>query len=493
MVSQTPGAQDLDPAISLEHLVLRCKESFLRICPFLSDVPEAVLIRQPQPRHLTLALASLGCLDCPGSEDLSLRLWQAAAMQLTGMLEVRSGEARNLSTVITVRCHARVLCVCVANLHHKGLILETYGFLSASPSVWRQTWMMHGYIKTVSWECTSFHELDTHCPKVVLENLDCRSIYRAATVPQLGHGGTFKTELQPVSLLVDVVENFRTHHTCFTRSLVFYFMLIDILRAIHYGQVSSFASFDISVSEEAMDSPAASPFGIPQIGEDHSLFAFFSILSLLGDIHTTATVLGPFAAEGSATREHQSQNGEELGQIPFAPKREMRELNHRLSEGLLKWKRKYLNTATKDVALLYYFCQLFHLVRHKQSLIILSGYYPRRTPEFLLERERRRVTKESHAYRAAVPVAWQLLETSELLPSTARPLWAALSVFSAGLVVWASMTLSIPEDDTAIPPRSLDPFQQELDRMNVPCAREMSATLSRLRMRASEGERMRQY
>ena len=270
-------------------------------------------------------------------------------------------------------------------------------------------------------------------------------------------------------------------------------MLIDILRAIHYGQVSSFASFDISISDEAMNSPAASPFGIPQIGEDHRHFAFFSILSLLGDIHTTATVLGPFAAEGSATREYQLQNGEELGHIPFAPKREMRELNHRLSNGLLEWKRKYLNKATKDVALLYHFCHLLHLVGHIQSLLILSGYTPRRTAKSSMERERRRVSKETGVYRAAVPVAWQLLETSELLPLTERPLWAALSVFSAGLVVWASMTLSVSEDDTAIPARSLDPFQQELAQMNVPCAREMSATLSRLRRQAMEEKRMREY
>ena len=270
-------------------------------------------------------------------------------------------------------------------------------------------------------------------------------------------------------------------------------MLIDILRAIHYGQVSSFASFDISISDEAMNSPATSPFGIPQIGEDHRLFAFFSILSLLGDVHTTATALGPFAAEGSATRDHQSQNCEAMGHIPFAPKREMRELNHKLSEGLLEWKRKYINTATKDVALLYYFCQLLHLVGHMQSLIILSGYQPRRTAESSLERERRRVSKEMHVYRAAVPVAWQLLDTSELIPSIERPLWAALSVFSAGLVVWASMKLSGPEDDTITPARSLDPFQQELARMNVPCAGEMSATLSRLRRQAMEEKRMREY
>ena len=112
MVSNTPSALDENPTISLEHLVQRCNESFLTICPFLSDVPEAVFIRPPQPRHLTLALASLGSLDSPGSEDLSLRLWQAAATQLTGILEVRSGEARNHSTVITVRSHAKVLCEC---------------------------------------------------------------------------------------------------------------------------------------------------------------------------------------------------------------------------------------------------------------------------------------------------------------------------------------------------------------------------------------------
>ena len=266
-------------------------------------------------------------------------------------------------------------------------------------------------------------------------------------------------------------------------------MMIDILRSIHCGQASSFATFEISTSTGRQGSQGRSYYTLSQVSEDHPQYALVSIITLLGDIHTAETVLGPFSAESSSGIEDKYSPGAE---IPFTPRREMYDLRQKLLIALQEWKSRYYSVTPKHVVLLYLFCNLLYLVPHLQSLITLSGYPPRRVERGRAERIKMRVMKERHVHRAAVPVAWQILETSEQIPTADLPLWAALSVFSAGLVVWASITLPGKNDSSAIPPRLLASFQKELLRINMPCAMEMATTMAQIHEEASKEIRARE-
>jgi hypothetical protein len=72
------------------------------------------------------------------------------------------------------------------------------------------------------------------------------------------------------------------------------------------------------------------------------------------------------------------------------------------------------------------------------------------------------------------------LETSEKLLLEELPIWAPLSVFSAGLVVWARKEFAKDDDFDSLSARSLGLFHKELVRMKFPGAREMSTILANL-------------
>jgi hypothetical protein len=213
--------------------------------------------------------------------------------------------------------------------------------------------------------------------------------------------------------------------------------------------------------------------------------SFISILSLLADVHLVTHVFGPLDIQASSIYDSASQFPECQTQVPFTPGHEIQELRQKMSSSLVEWKNSHIESTTNDVLLLYYFCRLYSLVPSLQSLFALSGYAKPSTSIPDGEREKARASAALSSYRNAMSTVWQILGISELMEPKELPIWAPLSVFSAGLVIWACKEFARPDDVDSWSARSLNPFQEELARMNFSGAKEMSVILAKLGRKGS--------
>ena len=198
-----------------------------------------------------------------------------------------------------------------------------------------------------------------------------------------------------------------------------------------------------------------------------------SLLALLADTHLLATTFSPLMATASDVRPGAQH-------VPFTPKSELKELKQKLHAQRTRWEKAHASVVASDIMLLYHFTHLYSLVPCLPTLYVLCGYG---TSNFGTYDPREDGTDDWMTYSdfsAAMPVVWKLLETSELLQSHEVPIWAPLSVFSAGLVVWGRAKFASRNDPDAWSPRYLDPFKYELKRMEFACAQQMSATLTLL-------------
>lgn len=218
-------------------------------------------------------------------------------------------------------------------------------------------------------------------------------------------------------------------------------------------------------------------------GRDQNEDALLDLLSLLSDFYTATLFSIPLASLSTAQDgQIHSQLGPAWNGIPFSPVYEVHKMMQRLSKELQSWKAAKFGLISNPLKLLYHFCHLVSLVPQLPHLMALSGY-SRSSPDLAASdtEKQKRVSLGLSMYLNAAPISWQLLETSELLRTDELPIWSPLSVFSAGLVIWARMKFTEPKDQEIISTRSLDPFQIELARMNFPCAENMSMTLIHLR------------
>jgi hypothetical protein len=206
-----------------------------------------------------------------------------------------------------------------------------------------------------------------------------------------------------------------------------------------------------------------------------------SILSLLADVHLVGTVFGPLDMQASSNQNlvTRSPAGKTV-RVPFTPGHEINRLRQKLSDRLVEWKNSHLLSVSKDVALLYHFCCLYSLVPTLPSLFTLSRYARPPLSSSGSDREYSIASQGLPSYRAAMSTVWHILETSERMQSSELPIWAPLSVFSAGLVIWARKKFAMDYDVDSWSARSLHPFQQELAKMKFSGAQDMAAIIANL-------------
>jgi hypothetical protein len=264
-----------------------------------------------------------------------------------------------------------------------------------------------------------------------------------------------------------------------------YFLLIDLLRSIQDGHPTSFPTA-LFLYPKARLSNSTTPMVL--LVNEYSENPLLAILSLLADAHLVTTVFDPLTIQPSFAHSSSSQPPAAwMTTVPFTPRQEIAHLRRKLLENLMEWNNNHSRSAPNDVVLLYHLCHLHTLVPSLQSLFRLSGYVQ---PTMSASRTQIEVERSSEAlseYCAAIAIAWQILETSEAMQREELPIWAPLSVFSAGLVFWARNEFATEDDVDSRPARSLDLFRAELARMKFSGAREMSTILANLGKKSPRG------
>lgn len=265
-----------------------------------------------------------------------------------------------------------------------------------------------------------------------------------------------------------------------TRSLVTYFVLIDLLRGIHFGQTSTLG-----------------PLDLPSLFSHDDLFrdiehrqdnALLSLLKILAQIHRVIVALLPL--KNLTATENKSRSCDNTNsQIPFSFDSEMAKSRRSISASLHAWRQANLYNASKEMAMLFHFGVMYLNFPAMQVAIELSGYAPRACDKSLALQaiEKYRIqTAIMEANEDLSACAWSILEISEAIEPPSLPVWAPLAVFCAGLVTWADLSVRASQAIHAQgASRVLGLFHQELTRMSLPCCSEMSRVLKNLRQHDS--------
>lgn len=263
-----------------------------------------------------------------------------------------------------------------------------------------------------------------------------------------------------------------------------YFLLIDLLRSIQHSQPTSFSTALFLRPKQHQKSNATMVPPTARFIDEHSEDPLVAILSVLADTHLVTIVFDPLTTQPPFAQESLPRPAAWMMNAPFNAGHEIVKLRRKLLADLSEWKKDHFNSAPMALLLLYHLCHLHSLVPTFQSLFTLSGYAKSSFSVSGMQREERRASKAFPEYCSAVSTAWQALETSESMALEELPIWAPLSVFSAGLVIWAHKQFTDDEYVDSRSGRSLNPFQKELARMKFSGARDMSNILANLGQRS---------
>lgn len=290
-------------------------------------------------------------------------------------------------------------------------------------------------------------------------------------------------------------------------------MLIDLLRAIHFGQPATLVSSETLVnfslprpepSDRSLENPQTSL-------ETSTSTPLHQITVILGIIHTIATVFHPML-KLEAHSQLLQPNGEVHNpgpRIPLSPSSEMIDTRDRVRGYLQAWQQLYYervcNSKDAALALLFHFCHMYLAFPDLQAVVELSGYPPRQRPETstpsngpvstTVMRLLRRI--EGYDGKVALQHAWKILDIESDIKDPAfesiGSIWTPLVLFYACLVVWADVTSSAGtafDTSGAILSRSghfpssvrvLDLFQARLKALRAPCCQVMTTLIDRLK------------
>ena len=231
------------------------------------------------------------------------------------------------------------------------------------------------------------------------------------------------------------------------------FVLIDMLRSLHYGLPPTLASSEISPRPSSQNNHHTmndyaffnSSLPLPVLGQDD---AFLALVAILDDIHALSAIfhllelVSQYDGWGdkspkSKNRNHNFQNP----YLPFSPERENQQVRQKIQKALDLWRQNYLAVATQDVAALFYFCQMYLVLPSLLLLPEIVGYGPRSSFDSTQKNHRARILDSDLAHGSeALKNAWLILENviqSENLP----PVWIPIVLFYASLVVWRMVSL----------------------------------------------------
>ena len=270
------------------------------------------------------------------------------------------------------------------------------------------------------------------------------------------------------------------------------FVLIDLLRSVHYGLPPTLArsellslptqlNNDYNAIYSSIVSKSRSP--PPGLGQDAALLA---LVAVLGDIHTYSTVfhlLGTLEQddchEDPTSKPKDGNVHFRNPYLPFSPENENRKVKRRLQKALDIWSQNYLARVSQDMATLFYFCKMYLALPSLPLLPAIAGYSPRSSNDSTRAVHQAEIV-DFGIYDGvdAQKNAWRILENvgqSEEL----TPVWIPIVLFYASLVVWRLECRSGTRGMNGSL-RVLRLFKSELENMKWPCCQVMADLLKSL-------------
>lgn len=290
-------------------------------------------------------------------------------------------------------------------------------------------------------------------------------------------------------------------------------MLIDLLRAIHFGQPATLVSSETLVNFSLpRPEPRDRSLENPQTSlETSSSSPLHQITVILGMIHTIATVFHPMLrVEAHAPLLQPNGEVHHPGpRIPLSPSSEMIDTRDRVRGYLQAWQQQHYkricNSKDAALALLFHFCHMYLAFPDLQAVVELSGYPPRQRPRTNTPSNRpvgtiaMRLFRQIGSYdgKVALQHAWKILDIESDITDPAfesiGSIWTPLVLFYACLIVWADVASSAgtafdasgttPSRSSQFPSsvRVLDLFQAKLKTLRAPCCQVMTALIDRLK------------
>jgi len=269
------------------------------------------------------------------------------------------------------------------------------------------------------------------------------------------------------------------------------FVLIDLLRALHYGLPSTLSLAELLLLPTPASSAALEIYN--RVVYEHLKppapcegdAALIALVAILADIHTLAIAFHPLGvvAAASTSSSFPKLAGKEVSlinpYIPFSPSNENRLARRRLQRALDLWAEAFLTTSNEHVTVLYHFCNMYLNLPSMQILPALVKYPPRSDTDGRPSQEQQdMLDAELKAQPKVQKSAWLVLEHVQH-DMFVSPTWLPLAVFYAALVIWRMVHLQA-EGGSHGSRKVLLLFKAELNNMCWPCCTVMAATLDSL-------------
>ena len=276
-------------------------------------------------------------------------------------------------------------------------------------------------------------------------------------------------------------------HTYAANSLILsYFMMMDVLRAMHFGGSTSLSIQEFSIrlfpsSYELNSIFQEALFGSGPLPSDLSSdSALLLLTTILAEINTVLTVFHPFEELATVNLIGREPRPYLDPHLPFSLNNETTQAKRKLNGALDSWYNAYSQIIDPEILVLFYYCKLQLVFPNLQSLPILAGYPPRvarnTIPTSVLYKWIEQDLKKTGS--DALKNAWLIIEARNS-GNEAAPVWVPIAVFHAGLVVW-SMIILDGETRSRGSLKVLAVFKMELEGMKWPCCRVMADVLGSL-------------
>lgn len=273
-----------------------------------------------------------------------------------------------------------------------------------------------------------------------------------------------------------------------TDSLLFsYLFLVDVIRAIHCGQVTC-----ISTKELFMRMPS-SPYNFHHI-YNHLISGLQPLPSDLKADEDGLLLLTGICAD-ILYLQHSFSNmtlgAKKLARqslpnpyAPFSPTSKIHHHQYILSAALSRWYQHFAKTVAQDVLTLFFFCKLLLVFPEVLCLPRRAGYPPNATGSSMLPQPSENVPL--NVSDEAMRSAWLILDSltdRRDAPGFNVSIWLPVVVFGAALTIWCQLqpqnSASNSRPGTL---RALSMFKDELVQLPWPCCADMCSILDKLRI-----------
>ncbi|PNY26274.1 Uncharacterized protein TCAP_03798 [Tolypocladium capitatum] len=255
--------------------------------------------------------------------------------------------------------------------------------------------------------------------------------------------------------------------------IIFYLVMIDTLRSLHYGMPASsmraFGDVPLELPYKSLSSLASRTFFAgpqaewPPFTPDNSLAM---LILILNQILVWAREMTPLAL------------GSQTASSPPRPDIENERLRCliRIERALERWEECYMGQALPETQAFFFFCKMHLCAPHIHLLAVCAQYEPlAQLSPTSSERASTLIERDAGSMEDAAHFSWLVLEHVPESPD-ATAIWLPIILYFAGLIVWRNITSQgLSRSHGSL--RVLQLFRQKLACMPWPCCAAFSQNL----------------